>query len=176
MSHDKISAAARRRMAATGESYAAARRAVISEHQAARARSAPPGSQWFAISYSDAWEGRLTAGLDHLLFRAGPGVSGAEVDPGQIRVRMADFQLDIPRASVRAVRRSSARVGGTAGVHGGRGRWLVNGSPDGLVEIAIDPPVRTGRSLSTLFFRERVTLLIMSLVDPDGFITATALT
>ncbi len=35
MSHDKISAAARQRMAETGESYAAARRAVIREHQAA---------------------------------------------------------------------------------------------------------------------------------------------
>ena len=35
MSHDKIRAAARKRMAETGESYAAARRAVIREHQAA---------------------------------------------------------------------------------------------------------------------------------------------
>ena len=33
MSHDKISAAARQRMADTGEPYAAARRAVIREHQ-----------------------------------------------------------------------------------------------------------------------------------------------
>lgn len=33
MPHDKIKAAARRRMAETGESYAAARRAVIAEHQ-----------------------------------------------------------------------------------------------------------------------------------------------
>jgi hypothetical protein len=40
MSHDKIKAAARRRMAATGEPYAAARRRVISGHDAARATSA----------------------------------------------------------------------------------------------------------------------------------------
>jgi hypothetical protein len=33
MSHDKISAAARQRMAQTGEPYAAARRAVIGEHR-----------------------------------------------------------------------------------------------------------------------------------------------
>ena len=39
MSHDKIRAAARRRMAETGEPYAAARRAVVSEHQAAGAGS-----------------------------------------------------------------------------------------------------------------------------------------
>jgi hypothetical protein len=33
MSHDKIKAAARERMANTGESYAGARRAVIGEYQ-----------------------------------------------------------------------------------------------------------------------------------------------
>jgi hypothetical protein len=37
MPHDKIRAAARERMARTGEPYAAARRAVISEHHAAEA-------------------------------------------------------------------------------------------------------------------------------------------
>ena len=35
MAHDKIKAAARRRMAETGESYAAARREVIREFRAA---------------------------------------------------------------------------------------------------------------------------------------------
>ena len=35
MAHDKISAAARKRMAETGEPYAAARRAVVAEHRAA---------------------------------------------------------------------------------------------------------------------------------------------
>jgi hypothetical protein len=58
MSHDKISAAARKRMAETGEPYAAARRAVIRQHQAAGGH-APPGVKWFAISYSDDWS-RLT--------------------------------------------------------------------------------------------------------------------
>ena len=33
MPHDKIAAAARKRMAETGEPYAAARRAVVNEHQ-----------------------------------------------------------------------------------------------------------------------------------------------
>jgi hypothetical protein len=42
MSHDKTKAAARKRMAQTGESYAAARRAVVREHQAAGADSPPP--------------------------------------------------------------------------------------------------------------------------------------
>ena len=109
MSHDKIKAAARRRMAETGESYAAARRAVNREQQEQAASMSPAaGARWFAISYSDAWEGRVSAWLDARLFGAGRGVSGVEVDTGEIRVRMGSFKLDIPRASVRSVERSHA--------------------------------------------------------------------
>jgi hypothetical protein len=50
MSHDKIRAAARKRMAQTGEPYAAARREVIREHQRAAGKDPAPGTQWFAIS------------------------------------------------------------------------------------------------------------------------------
>ena len=174
MSHDKISAAARRRMAETGEPYAAARRAVIREQQAAGAHIPSPGARWFAISYGDDWSGRLTDSLDRLLFSAGRGVSGVEVGAEQIRVRMGSFKLDIPRSSVRAVQRSQARVGGTAGVHGRRGRWLVNGSAEGLVELAVDPPCHISPSIDTLFGLgpSRVNQLIVSLDDPDGFIAA----
>jgi hypothetical protein len=44
MSHDKIKAAARVRMAETGEPYAAARREVIRQHQADSGHSPLPGS------------------------------------------------------------------------------------------------------------------------------------
>jgi hypothetical protein len=44
MPHDKIRAAARKRMAKTGEPYTAARRAVVSEQQAAGTGSPPPGA------------------------------------------------------------------------------------------------------------------------------------
>jgi hypothetical protein len=40
------------------------------------------------------------------------------------------------------------------------------------VEIRIDPPCHAERSLSTFFRRARVSELIVSLVDPDGFIAA----
>lgn len=174
MSHDKIRAAARERMAQTGEPYATARRAVIREHQQAAAENPAPGTQWFAISYSGAWEGRLSAWLDTRLFRAGPGVSGVEVDADEIRIRMGSFKLDIPRASVRSVNRSQARVGRTVGVHGRRGHWLVNGSAKGLVEITINPPCHPAPSIDTLFGLgpSRVDSLIISLEDPDSFITA----
>ena len=85
---------------------------------------------------------------------------------------MADFKVDVPRVSVRRVARSSHQARGTIGVHARGGGWLANGSADGLVEIEIDPPCHTGRSLSTLFRRMKVSELIVSLVDPDGFIAA----
>ena len=172
MSHDKIRAAARKRMAQTGEPFAAARRAVIREHQAAGGQIPPSDAHWFAISYSQTGLDKITAWLDNLLFRAGPGVSGVEVDTGELRVRMGSFKLDIPRGSVRRIKRSQARVRGTTGVHGGRGRWLVNGSTDGLVEIAIEPPCYLAPGIDTLFRRQKVNLLTVSLVDPDGLIAA----
>jgi hypothetical protein len=64
---------------------------------------------------------------------------------------MADFKLNIPRSSVQSVRRSHARLRGTTGVHVSQGQLLVNGSADGLVELALDPPCSTGRTLNTMF-------------------------
>jgi hypothetical protein len=142
MSHDKIRAATRQRMAETGEPYATARRAVIRDYQ-----------------------------LDTLL-GSGPGSSGVAVDSGELRVRMGDFKLSVPRSSVRYAGRSRASTHGSTGVHGGRGRWLVNGSASGLVELTIEPPCYIGRGLSTMFRRERVRSLTLSMVDPDGFIAA----
>lgn len=51
MSHDKIKSAARTRMAETGESYAAARRKVMREFQAAGNNDPAGDPQRFAISY-----------------------------------------------------------------------------------------------------------------------------
>jgi hypothetical protein len=53
-----------------------------------------------------------------------------------------------------------------------KGQLLVNGSADGLVEVTIDPPCHTDRTPSTMFVKERVDSLLVSLVDPDGFIAA----
>jgi len=52
------------------------------------------------------------------------------------------------------------------GAHGWRGRWLVNGSANGLVQVTIDPP-QHGRCL---VFAIRVRQLTLSLDDPDGFV------
>lgn len=167
MSHDKISAAARRRMAETGEPYAAARRAVISEH---RSRPAADG-RLFELKYRVAGLDRFGAVLD-TVFGGGPGLSGLTVTGDEIQVRVPGFTLDVPLTSVRSVRRTYRNLHGTSGVHGGKGKWLVNGAPDGLVELTISPPCYTARSLATLLQRAGVTSLTVSLTDPDGFIAA----
>jgi hypothetical protein len=169
MSHDKIKAAARKRMAETGESYAAARREIIREFQTAGDDAPAGGPERFAISYDDM--GPVSRWADTLM-GGGPEGGRVEVDAGELRLRMADFKVDVPRASVRGVARSSFQTKGTIGVHSTGGRWLANGSAHGLVEITIDPPVYTPRSLSSLFLRMKVHALIVSLVDPDGFIAA----
>jgi hypothetical protein len=51
MTHDKIRAAARKRMAETGEPYAAARREVIKNHQETGPGAPSSSAKWFAISY-----------------------------------------------------------------------------------------------------------------------------
>ena len=95
------------------------------------------------------------------------------VDSDEIRVWMPGFELAIPRSSVRSVTRSeSRRPRGAAGVHVRRGQLLVNGSADGLVEVTIEPPRYTDRTLSTSFVKVRVDSLIVGLVDPGGFIAA----
>jgi hypothetical protein len=172
MSHDKIRTAARKRMAETGEPYATARREVIKNYQRAGAGpgvASSSSTRWFAIDYSDM--DRVSLWMDTRL-GGGPGRGGVEVDSDVLRVRMADFHLDIPRGSVRSAARSQHQTRGTIGVHGGRGRWLVNGSHAGLVELVIDPPGYLPRQLSTVFRKMEVSSLIISLVDPDGFIAA----
>jgi hypothetical protein len=172
MSHDKIRAATRKRMAETGEPYAVARREVMREHAAAAGETPHSDMKWFAISYSKAATSRLTAWLGTTLFGGGPGRAGVEIDPDQLMVRMDDFTLTVPRSSIRSVAQSQARLRGTTGVHAGRGQLLVNGSAEGLVELTIEPPCYTGRTLNTMFVRERVSSIILSLDDPDGFIAA----
>jgi hypothetical protein len=149
MSHDKIRAAARKRMAETGEPYATARREVIKEYQEAGAgpgAAASSTTRWFDLDYSDM--GRVSRWTDTLL-GGGPGRGGVELNSAVLRVLVPGFHLDIPRASVRSATRSALRTR-SIGVHGGRGRWLVNGSYSGVVELTIEPPRYTPRQPGTL--------------------------
>ena len=98
MTHDKIKAAARKRMAETGESYATARREVIKNYQQAGAGTGASSSsaRWFTLDDSDI--GRVTLWLERVRGRRS-GNGGVEVDSDVLRVRALDFRLDIPRGS-----------------------------------------------------------------------------
>jgi len=82
-------------------------------------------------------------------------------------VRAWAFSLRAPLSAVTAVALDDRRVL-SWGVHGWRGRWLVNGSSSGIVRIDLDPPVR-GRAV---FFPVRVRELRIAVDDPDGLVAA----
>jgi hypothetical protein len=98
----------------------------------------------------------------------GPGVSGVDLSADEFHVRMGwAFRARVPRSAITGARLVTGRVGGI-GVHGWRGRWLVNGSMDHIVGIDIDP---APRALAT-GIPVRLRFLLLSLEDPDGFLAA----
>jgi hypothetical protein len=171
MSHDKLKAAIRARMARTGEPYSVARRAALNERAAEGGESARSSSRWFALRYDANGLNGLTAFLDGV-FSLGRPKSGVEVDRAEIRVRAPGFEQRIPRASIRTARRWDGNLHGTSGVHVTRGQLLVNGASSGLVHLTLDPPCRTPRTMNTMWVREPVREVVVSLLDADGFLDA----
>jgi hypothetical protein len=55
-------------------------------------------------------------------------------------------------------------------VHGFRGRWLVNGSSKGVVELTIDPPVKA----KIVGVSTTLRTLLVSVTDPEALIAACA--
>lgn len=91
-----------------------------------------------------------------------------EVDDTEVRVRHGVmFRTAIPRSSLGAPKRYEGKVY-SWGVHGWRGRWLVNGSSHGIVVLTIDPRHRA----HVLGWPIRLRELAISLDDPDGFVAA----
>ncbi len=96
-----------------------------------------------------------------------PRRSYLDLGPDTIRVRMGwGFRADIPRTSIRAARRVGDSV--SIGVHGWRGRWLVNGASGPLVALQLEPQVRA----RAVGFPIRLRELIVSVDDPDGVVRA----
>lgn len=90
------------------------------------------------------------------------------VDAREVRVRSGiAFRTTIPRSHLGEVARRERRVF-SRGVHGSFGRWLVNGSSEGLVRLTVDPKVRAWM----LCFPSKLRELTVSLEDPDGFLRA----
>ena len=101
----------------------------------------------------------------------GRRLSRIEVDDLEIRVRMGlGFWTAIPRASVTSVTDVGHRRVLGWGVHGWRGRWLVNGSSSGLVTIELDPAVRA----RVLGIPVRLRELTVSVVEPAALVAELA--
>jgi hypothetical protein len=98
----------------------------------------------------------------------GPRFSGVVVDDTHVHVRMGwAFRARVRRADIRRVA-ATERPFFAWGVHGWRGRWLVNGSSNGIVGVEIDPPARAWM----LGIPIRLRIVYISLADPNGFIAA----
>lgn len=107
--------------------------------------------------------------LLRLLF-LGPRWSGVDVGPDQIGVRMGwAFRSWIPTASVRSIHRDeNTRWWWGIGVHGWRGRWLVNGTVNGIVTLEIGPPAPA----RVVGFPVELRILHVSLEEPDALVAA----
>ena len=118
----------------------------------------------FSIPYS------RFSGLVLRLLWMGPRRSLLRVDERDLRVRMGwAFRARIPRSTI-----VSARAAGPppwtwgVGVHGWRGRWLVNGrrSPTVVIEMTEPVPARVGP------FRSGLTCLQIGVDDPEALTAA----
>lgn len=100
----------------------------------------------------------------------GKRFSRVRVDGDTVQVCMGwGFRARFPRAAVVAVA-GAPKVWLTRGAHGWRGRWLVNGAVDGLVQLTLQPRQRA----YVLGFPVRLRQLTISLDDPDGLKEALA--
>jgi hypothetical protein len=106
-----------------------------------------------------------------ILFRGlliSPSTSFVEMDDDSLHVRLGwAFSARVPRRLVaRAGPGKPPRIPLTAGAHGWNGRWLVNGAPDGIVDVELTEPVRA----HVAGFPIRLKVLSVSLEDPDAFL------
>ena len=93
-----------------------------------------------------------------------------EIDDSSVRVRMSwAFRARFDRSDVESAARSRP-VLITAGVHGWRGRWLVNGASGPIVTIRLNRRARAW----VVGFPVRLRELSVSVADPDALITALA--
>lgn len=96
-----------------------------------------------------------------------PGRSYLELGADEIVVRMGwAFHARVPRRAIGSARRVADTV--SIGVHGWRGRWIVNGAGGPMVAIAVDPPARA----RAVGFPTKLRELLVSVDDPDALVAA----
>ncbi len=98
------------------------------------------------------------------IVRLPPSDSFIEIVGGEVRVRMAwAFRASFPASAIASVT-EHRRVRLTRGVHGWAGRWLVNGSADGILDLALSPD----QGAVVAGFNVRLRNLLVSVEDPAG--------
>ncbi len=106
------------------------------------------------IRYSKVWSWLLTIAL------LPKNLAYIEIDGDTIRVRMAwAFRVRFTRGDISAVERHRPVV--SIGVHGWRGRWLVNGANRPIARVTLALPARA----RVLGFPVRVRELLVSVDD-----------
>ena len=114
--------------------------------------------QRFPIRF-DEWYGVLS----RMLFIS-PAASYVEVDSQQVRVQMSwAFRACFPRAAVVSAVKTTERPL-SRGVHGFAGRWLVNGSGQGILTIDLIP-IQRGYVMG---FPVRIQQLLVSVTEPEA--------
>jgi hypothetical protein len=121
-----------------------------------------PQPQRFPLRF-DRWYAPLSSAL--LL---PPSSSYLEIDRDEIRVRMGwAFRSRFPRSAVTSAFHSAPWTL-SRGVHGFGGRWLVNGSGQGLLTIDLSPDQRA----HVLGIPVRLRRLMVSVNDPQTLAAA----
>ncbi len=116
----------------------------------------------FPISFDAAY-----AALSRLLLLP-PSDAYVELAGNEVKVRMAwGFRASFDRATVRSTSVLTTRPI-SRGVHGFNGRWLVNGSGDGILVLTL-APVQRGYVMG---FPVRLKELQVSVEDPQGLARA----
>jgi hypothetical protein len=92
-----------------------------------------------------------------------------EVAGDQVTARMGwAFRATFPRSTVAGASPLGTRVRLTRGVHGLRGRWLVNGAGDGVLTIDLAPEQRA----RVMGFPVSLRQLLVSVEDPAALARA----
>jgi len=118
--------------------------------------------QRFPIKF-DAWYAILSSALF-----LPPSSSYVEVNSEEVHVRMGwAFRSCFPKAAVALAAETHERPL-SRGVHGFAGRWLVNGSAQGILIIDLTPPQRG----YVMGFPVRLRQLMVSVAEPVVLATA----
>jgi hypothetical protein len=98
----------------------------------------------------------------------GPKQSEVRIEGDTLHVKFGwGFRTHIPLSSIKKAEPNNERVYAW-GAHGFRGRWLVNGSSKGIVELTIDPPAQA----NVMGVPIKLRTLDVSVTDPDALIEA----